>query len=103
MYFYPYIKLFNHILDTSNIPRNWTIGEIIPIYKNKGERNLPENYRGITILSCFGKFFTALFNDRLTSFVETNNIIQENQSGFRKSYATIDHVFPQNYNWYLPK
>ena len=37
--------------------------------------------------------FTALINDRLTSFVETNNIIEENQSGFRKGYATIDHVF----------
>ena len=39
-----YIQLFNHILDTGNIPRNWTIGEIIQIYKNKGEINLPENY-----------------------------------------------------------
>ena len=43
-YLYIYIKLFNHILDTGNIPGNLTIGEIIPIYKNKGERNLPENY-----------------------------------------------------------
>ena len=44
-------------------------------------------------MRCFGNFFTALINDRLTSFVETNNIIKENQSGFRKGYATIDHVF----------
>ena len=55
-----YIKLFNHILDTGNIPGNLTIGEIIPIYKNKGERNLPENYGGITILGCFGTFLQHL-------------------------------------------
>ena len=43
--------------------------------------------------ACGPDFVLTLFNDRLTSFVETNNIIEENQSGFRKSYATIDHVF----------
>ena len=28
----------------------------VPI-KNKGDANNPDNYRGITVLSCFGKLF----------------------------------------------
>ena len=44
-----YVKLFNDILDTGNIPSDWALGFIVPIYKNKGEKDDPNNYRGITI------------------------------------------------------
>ena len=88
-----YKKIFNHILCTGEIPGNWTVGNIIPIYKNKGDKLSPENYRGISILSCFGKFVTGLVNYRLTSYVESNNILLQNQTGFRKGYSTMDHVF----------
>merc|ERR1712074_407268 len=44
--------LFNKILNTGELPSDWLNGLIIPIYKNKGERNDPGNYRGITLLSC---------------------------------------------------
>ena len=41
------------------------MGTIIPLYKNKGSRMDPDNYRGITLLSCVGKLFTAAINERL--------------------------------------
>ena len=47
-----YCKLFNLILNTGIIPEAWSKGTILPIYKNKGDINDPDNYRGITILSC---------------------------------------------------
>ena len=58
-----YVKLFNIILQTGIVPESWLNGVIIPIYKNKGDSSLPENYRPITILSCLGKLFTAIIND----------------------------------------
>ena len=66
---------------------------ISPIYKNKGLRSDPDNYRGISIISCLGKLFTALINERLTNFVNENNIIGEEQAGFRSGYSTHDHIF----------
>ena len=87
------VKLFNIILKTGVIPTNWCISFISPIFKNKGSRSDPDNYRGISIISCLGKLFTALLNDRLTEFVNVNKIIGEEQAGFRSGYSTHDHIF----------
>ena len=62
------LSFFNFILDTGFFPKSWSEGYIIPIYKQKGESSFPENYRPITIFSCLGKLFTAVLNERLTSF-----------------------------------
>ncbi len=84
-----YAKLFNAILNTGNFPYEWSVGKIIPIYKNKGSPEDPNNYRGITILSCLGKVFTGILNDRLSEAVH----ILDNQAGFRKNCSTTDQVF----------
>ena len=68
-------------------------GTIRPIYKNKGDPKLVQNYRPITILSCLGKLFTAILNKRLTLYLDNNETILENQAGFRKGYAATDHIF----------
>ena len=78
-----YVKLFNLIFDTGIIPELWTIGIINPIYKNKGDKTKPENYRPITLLSCLGKLFTCILNKRITDYVESNDIINNVQAGFR--------------------
>ena len=87
-----YVDLFNIILDSGIIPDSWLEGIIRPIHKS-GDRQNPENYRPITILSCFGKLFTSILNLRLTTLLEDNAILEENQAGFRKGYATADHIF----------
>ena len=91
-----YTNLFNIILDTGMIPKCWTEGYNIPIFKGKGTQTTTENYRPITILSCLGKLFTSVLNERLTKCVEHNAIMEENQAGFRKEHSTIDHIFVLN-------
>jgi hypothetical protein len=44
------------------------MGNIKPIYKNKGDKMDPKNYRPITILSCLGKLFTTVLSERLTKY-----------------------------------
>ena len=54
-----YTKLFNLILESGHMPADWCQSAIRPIYKNKGDIDDPNNYRGISLLSCFGKLFTS--------------------------------------------
>ncbi len=47
-------------------------------------------------MSCLGKIFTSILNKRLSLFLEMNELLNENQAGFRESYSTIDHIFNLN-------
>ena len=55
--------------------------------------DLKYNYRGITLLSMFGKILVAVLNNRLTEFVKQTDILLENQCGYRKGYQTTNHIF----------
>ena len=85
--------LFNIILSSGKIPEMWSVGIVCPIYKGKGDPMDTDNYRGITILSCFGKLFTSILNERIYNFLNCNNLLGQEQAGFRKNYSTMDHVF----------
>ena len=86
-------KCFSFVLQSGHMPHEWVIGIIKPIYKNKGDINDPDNYRGITLLSCFGKLLTSILNDRLTTYINLNEMMSEAQAGFRKGYSTTDQIF----------
>ena len=88
-----YLKLFNLVFDTGHIPEAWSIGKIIPVYKQIGGPTDPSNYRPITLLSCMGKLFTAVINNRLQTYSEEHSKINNCQAGFRKKFSTTDHIF----------
>jgi len=87
------VKIFNLVLLSGIIPEAWCLGMIKPLYKNKGSAEDPDNYRGITLLSCIGKLFTSCINVRLSEYVELAGILGEEQAGFRRGYSTLDHAF----------
>ena len=66
------VKIVEHVDFQRRIEKHlrkfYRFGYISPIYKGKREENDPDNYRGITVLSCFGKLFTSVINDRIHSF-----------------------------------
>ena len=51
------VKIFNVILLKGIFPENWLFGIVKLIYKNKGSKSDPGNYRGITFVSCLNKFY----------------------------------------------
>ena len=87
------LKFFNMVLSTGIVPKEWCLGIIKPLYKKKGSAADPDNYRGITLLSCISKLFTAMINYRLTNYLEGIGVIGCEQIGFREGYSTMDHLF----------
>ena len=85
-------KLFNVILRSGFFPESWSMSIITPIFKSGSRSNL-ENYRGICVSSCLGKFFCSIMNNRLPNYCEKKNIIHAGQIGFRPGYRTSDHIF----------
>lgn len=62
--------------------------QLSQIFQNASYRTFP-----ICILSCLGKLFTSVLNARLTAFLENNNILEQNQAGFRQGFSCTDHAF----------
>ena len=54
------------IFQSGVIPDSWLNGNMKPIYKNKGYKTGPQNFRPITVLSYLGKLFTSILSERLT-------------------------------------
>ena len=78
-----------------NVPKDWMKGIIFHIYKDGDKRN-PLNYRGITVLSVVSKVYTSILNSRLSKWCEDNNIIVEEQGGFRAGRGCVDQIFILN-------
>ena len=87
-----FVRLFNSVLDTGNFPRLWCESTIIPLHK-KGDRGNPDNYRGITLTSVFSKVFLHVVQNRIERWLNINEIIVEEQAGFRRGYSTVDNIF----------
>ena len=85
-------KLFNKIFDSGIYPKDWSQAIVVPIFK-KGDSNIPDNYRGISLINMACKCYTSILNKRLYSWLENEEVIVENQAGFRKGYSTTDQIF----------
>ena len=86
-------KIFNDILNNGKFPTDWNIGVIKPIYKKKGDRRFPANYRGITLTSCLGKLFTSILQSRLNKCIEVHNILNPEKFGFRRQMPEQQTVY----------
>ena len=84
----PLTHLYNVSLSSGIVPNIWKIAKVIPIFK-KGETFLPENYRPISLLSCFEKILEKLMAKRILSFIREQKILYELQFGFRENHSTL--------------
>ncbi len=85
---------FQFCFDTGLIPSVWTQAVISPIPKDKtSDPRIPLNYRGLSILSCVYKIYTAVLNNRIVDFLEVNDLLHDEQNGFRSKRSCSDHIF----------
>ena len=84
------LKLFNKMFEFSVYPSMWKYDILNPIHKSD-EKNDPNNFRGISIASCFGKLFTTMLRNRLQSFCDKNSLVSKFQGSGKKKSRTADN------------
>ncbi|VDL88627.1 unnamed protein product [Schistocephalus solidus] len=65
---------------------------IVHLYKRKGNRQLCDNHRGISLLNIAGKIFARILLNRLNGHL-AQGLLPESQCGFRRHRETIDMIF----------
>lgn len=86
------VNFFNHLFDNGLFPDNWSLSILQPLHK-KGDTSMPDNYRGISLLDISSKLYSFVLNRRITDWIEEQNILGEEQAGFREDHSTSDHIF----------
>lgn len=83
---------YNRLWKDSVYPESWTKSIVVPIFKGKGDRNRPGNYRPIYLNSCLGKILERMVNNRLMYIIEERKLINDHQYAFRKGKSTTDYL-----------
>ena len=63
------------------------MAKVIPIFKSDDNKD-PNNYRPLSLLSCFNRIFEKLVYKRMISFIEEENILSTSQYGVRQGHST---------------
>ncbi|CAG9131590.1 unnamed protein product [Plutella xylostella] len=91
---YPLTRLINQSFKEGIFPEKLKMAKIIPIPKNKRRKDTdPDKFRPIALLSVISKIYEKAMTNKLTTFLEKNNLLHKNQHGFRKRHSTTLAVY----------
>ena len=89
---YPLYLIWRHSLDTGCIPQSLKTQSIIPIFKKKGDKSNPANYRPVSLTSHALKLFERVMRLNIVKHLEENNLLSEDQHGFRQYRSTVTQL-----------
>ena len=92
--------IFNQVITQSSFPDEWKMARVTPIFKN-GQRNLPENYRPISVVPVISKIMERILYDQLCNYLTKFRILSDCQFGFRKSHSTTTALLDCTNEWYV--
>ena len=92
----PLYLLWRRSLDLGIIPEKLKVSAITPIHKG-GSRKLAINYRPVALTSHIIKVFEKVVRNDLVSFIESRNLMNPNQHGFRAGHSCLSQLI-QHYD-----
>ena len=88
---YKVTTCFNLSFTTGIFPDEWKLAKITPLHKG-GQKNQINNFRPISLLPLPGKLIEKIVHNRITAYLNANEILNPQQNGFRSNHSTIDTV-----------
>ena len=83
------LQIANEILNGMDMPHDWRMSIVVPIYKKKGSVMDCASYRGVKLLQHGMKVVERLLEKRLRRLVKVDQM----QFGFMPSRSTVDAIF----------
>ena len=83
--------IFRNILLTSIYHDIWKLANVIPIFKN-GDKQSIKNYRPVSLFPICGKIIEKIIFNNLYSYLNVNNLITKNLSGFRPGDSATNQL-----------
>ena len=84
--------VFKNCLENDCFPNEWKKANIVPAYK-KGDKQFINIYRPVLLLPICTKVFEKIIFNSLFEFLDTNKLLNKNQSGFRPSDSCVHQLF----------
>ena len=75
-------------LNSANIPDDWKLARVTPVYKGKGDLYDEGNYRPISVIAHISKMFEHEVHKQLLHYMQVNNYINLDQSAYLKFHNT---------------
>ena len=79
--------IMNQMITTGIFPDSFKISKITPLFK-KGDVSMLSNYRPISLLPTISKIFERILYNQLYDYFNSNNLLAEEQYGFRTNHST---------------
>jgi hypothetical protein len=95
----PLTKIYCKSLNSSTLPMDWKIADIIPLYKGKGNSNSRRNYRPISLTSHCCKLLERILKDWILSHVLSENLLCSRQHGFLPGRSIQTNLLPCMKDW----
>ena len=84
----PLATIINQSIEDGEFPQSWKEAAVTPVLK-KGSPQLLGNYRPVSCLPAASKVLEIVICSQLSEYLEKNNLLPENQHGFRPRRSTM--------------
>ena len=91
--------ILNLSLRTNRFPTKWKIAKVVPLYKGKGSKLDPKNYRPVAILPILSKVLERAMFLQLVSFMDTNHLFNPNHHAYRSHHSTTTAMLQMYTTW----
>ncbi len=80
--------IINNCIMNGDLPDDWKLAKVTPIYKNKGPKEDCGNYRPISVICHIAKIMEKSVQIQLKEYLMKHNFISHVQSAYLKNHST---------------
>ena len=94
----PITMLFERSLKSGQLPNDWKIAHVTPIYK-KGNKAAVNNYRPVSLTCVICKTMEKIVREQILQHLSKNNIISPHQHGFVPGRSCMTQLLESMDDW----